>query len=251
MPGVHARFISARQKHSPEHKKTKECLMGEWIKLTASDGFSLNAYRAAPESGGARGGVVVIQEVWGVNSWVQSVVERFARHGYLAVAPAMFDRIDYGYQSENYGQDQFVIIGEMMKKFDHSTALLDVEAAVKSASEGGKVGITGYCFGGAVSWRAAHAGLGLSAASGYYGGGVPNYIELDPSVPLEMHYGDNDKGIPLEQIEALKARHPEVGIYVYPAGHGFCNSDRPSSFNEAACKKASARTLAFFNTHLA
>lgn len=224
--------------------------MGETISLKASDGFVLNGYRAAPE-GPPRGGVVVIQEVWGVNSWVRSVVDRYARHGYLAVAPAMFDRIDLGYESENYGPDQFVVIGEMMKKFDMTTAMLDVTAAIETASAGGKVGITGYCFGGRVSWIAAHHGLGLSAASGYYGGGIPNYIDLEPRIPLEMHFGDRDKGIPLEQIEALKARHPKVDIYVYAGDHGFCNSDRPANFDEAACKKASARTLEFFHKHLA
>ena len=228
-----------------------EDFTGERIQPTAADGFSLNAYRATPEGEMPRGGVVVIQEVWGLNTWVRSVVDRFARHGYLAVAPAMFDRLDYGYESENYGPDQFVVIGAMMKKFDHGTALKDVAAAIGSAAEGGqKVGITGYCFGGGVSWRAAHHGLGLSAASGYYGGGVPNYIDLVPKIPLEMHYGDQDKGIPLEQVEALKARWPDVGIYVYAAGHGFCNSDRPENFSEAACKKASARTLEFFYKHL-
>ena len=224
--------------------------MGERIKLTSSDGFTFNAYRAAPE-GKPRGGVVVIQEVWGLNGFVRDVTDRFARHGYLAVAPAMFDRVDMGYESENYAPEQFQIIGEMMKKFDHAKALVDVEAAVKEAAKGGKVGITGYCFGGALTWRACHAGLGLSAGSGYYGGGVPNYIDLEPMVPLEMHYGDKDTGIPLEQIEALKRRHPNVDIYTYDAGHGFCNSYRATNFNEAACKKASARTLEFFHTHLA
>lgn len=223
--------------------------MGERIKLTASDGFVLNAYRAVPE-GHVRGGVVVIQEVWGLNNWIRSVVDRFARHGYLAVAPAMFDRVEYGYESNDYSQAQFAVIGELMKKFSQDTALLDVEAAIKSAADGGKVGITGYCFGGAVSWRAASKGLGLSAASGYYGGGVQNYLELDPKVPTEMHYGDKDTGIPLEQIEALKARHPDAGIHVYDGQHGFCNSDRPDKFDEAACKKASARTLDFFHKHL-
>lgn len=223
--------------------------MGERTTLTASDGFTLNAYRAVPE-GKPRGGVVVIQEVWGLNSWIRSVVDRYAQHGFLAVAPAMFDRLEFGYESDNYGPDQFVIIGELMKRFNAQTALLDVQAAVSAAAEGGKVGITGYCFGGAVSWRAAHHGLGLSAASGYYGGGVPNYIDLAPSIPLEMHYGDQDTGIPLEQIEALKVRHPDVPIYTYAAAHGFCNSDRPSNFNLEACTKASARTLDFFRKHL-
>ena len=223
--------------------------MGERIKLTASDGFTLNAYRSAPD-GQPRGGVVVIQEVWGLNAWVRSVVDRFARHGYLAVAPAVFDRIEFGYESEDYSAAQFTVIGEMMKKFDPAAALKDVEAAIKGASEGGKVGITGYCLGGATTWRAASLLTGLSAASGYYGGGVPNYIDLNPKVPTEMHFGDKDTGIPLEQIEALRARHPEVDIYTYDGGHGFCNSDRPDKFNEAACKKASARTLEFFHKHL-
>lgn len=223
--------------------------MGERITLAASDGFTLNAYRAIPE-GTPRGGVVVIQEVWGLNTFIRDVVDRFARHGFLAVAPAMFDRLEFGYESDNYGPEQFVIIGELMKKFDHKTALLDVAAAIGAAGEGGKVGITGYCFGGAVTWRAAHHGMGLSAASGYYGGGIPNYIDLAPTVPLEMHYGDQDTGIPLEQVEALKARYPDVGIHVYPAAHGFCNNQRASNFNEAACTKASARTLDFFRKHL-
>lgn len=142
--------------------------MGERITLTASDGFMLNGYRARPE-GTPRGAVVLIHEVWGLNHWIRSVVDRWARHGYLTIAPAMFDRVEFGYESENYGPDQFTIIGEMMKQFDQGKALLDVEAAIKAASEGGQVGITGYCFGGRITWVAAHHGMGLTAASGYYG----------------------------------------------------------------------------------
>ena len=223
--------------------------MGERIKLTASDGFALNAYRATPE-GKPRGGVVVIQEVWGLSNFVRGVVDRFAHHGYLAVAPAMFDRVQYGYESDNYEPEQFQVIGELMKKFSHDTATLDVDAAIKAAAEGGKVGITGYCFGGRITWVTAARAAGVSAASGYYGGGVPNYIDLEPRVPTEMHFGDKDTGIPLEQIEQLKARHPKVDIYTYDGVHGFCNADRPSNFNEASCKKASVRTLEFFHKHL-
>ncbi|HWA18111.1 MAG TPA: dienelactone hydrolase family protein [Devosia sp.] len=224
--------------------------MGERIILTAGDGFEFNAYRARPE-GKARGGVVVIQEVWGINSWVRSVADRFARHGFLAIAPAVFDRVKFGFESEDYAAGSaYSTMAEQMKSFSLENALRDVEATVKSASEAGKVGITGYCFGGAMTWRSAHAGLGLTAASGYYGGGIPNYIELDPKIPLEMHYGEQDTGIPLEQIESLRKRHPNVDVYLYAAGHGFCNSDRPERFDEAACTKASARTLAFFHKHL-
>jgi carboxymethylenebutenolidase len=223
--------------------------MGERIKLKASDGFELTGYQARPE-GKPRGGVVVIQEVWGVNRWIQSVVDRWARHGYLTVAPGMFDRVEYGFESENYGSDHFQRVGELMKTFDPEKALVDIEAAVNSAAEGGKVGITGYCFGGRQTWRAAARGMGLAAASGYYGGGVPEYIGLEPKIPLEMHYGSKDKGIPLEQVEDLKKRQPKADIYVYDGDHGFCNSDRPDKFDEASCTKASARSLAFFHKHL-
>lgn len=223
--------------------------MGERIKLTAADGFELNAYEARPV-GAARGGVVLIQEVWGLNNWIRSVVDRWAEHGYHTVAPSMFDRIDYGFESENYTQSHFPVVGEMMKKFEMDKAVVDVEAAIGRASASGKVGITGYCFGGRISWIAASRGLGLSAASGYYGGGVPNYIELAPTIPTEMHFGSRDAGIPLEQVEALKARHSSADIYVYNGDHGFCNSDRPDKFDRASCTKASARSLEFFHKHL-
>jgi carboxymethylenebutenolidase len=223
--------------------------MGERFKLTAADGFELTAYKAVPE-GKVRGGVVLIQEVWGLNNWIRSVADRWARHGFLCIAPGMFDRVDYGFESENYGQDHFARVGEVMKTFSMDNAVVDVDAAIKAASEGGKVGITGYCFGGRVSWIAASKVDGLTAASGYYGGGVPNYIDLSPKIPIEMHFADKDQGIPLEQVEALKAKHPEADIYTYAGDHGFCNSDRPEKFNEASCTKASARSLEFFHKHL-
>jgi carboxymethylenebutenolidase len=222
--------------------------MGDRIKLTTSDGFALNAYRAEP-SGRPKGGIVLLQEVWGLNNWIRSEVDRYAREGYLCVAPATMDRIEYGFESENYGSDHFARVGQMMKAFDPAKALLDIEAAARSAADGGKVGVTGYCFGGALTWRAAHAGLGLAAGSGYYGGGVPNYIDLAPKIPLEMHFAENDTGIPLDQVEALRQRYPQVSIYLYPAGHGFCNSDR-TVFDAASAAKANARTLAFFEAHL-
>ena len=200
------------------------------ITLTASDGFTLNAYRAEP-SGKPRGGVVLLGEVWGLNNWVRSVAERWASHGYLCIAPAMFDRVEFGYESENYGQDQFKVINRIFESYSHATALLDMRAAVEAASAAGKVGVTGYCFGGANSWRAAAQVAGVAAASGYYG-------------------GTRDQGIPLEQVEQLKAAHPDVDIHTYDADHGFCNSDRPNRFDEAACTKASARSLAWFHKHL-
>jgi carboxymethylenebutenolidase len=222
--------------------------MGEMIKLTASDGVELNAYTAKP-AGTPRGGVVVIQEVWGVNHWVRGVADDYAGQGYFAVAPAVFDRIQPGYESENYGEEQYLVIRELLKGFNPVEALKDVEAAVKHAASAGKVGITGFCLGGMLTWRAANAGLGLSAGSGYYGGGVPNYIDLAPKIPLEMHFGEKDTGIPLEQIEQLRQRYPQVPIFLYDAGHGFANSDA-HRYVKAAADLAFQRTLEFFGKHL-
>ena len=223
--------------------------MSARITVTASDGFTLNAYRAEP-AGKTRGGVVLFGEVWGLNNWVRSVADRWAAHGYLTIAPAMFDRVEFGYESEDYGPGGMAKMGEIFKTYSQETALLDMAAAVKAASEGGKVGVTGYCFGGANSWRAVSQLDGIAAASGYYGGGIPNYIGLTPRAPTEMHFGTRDDGIPLEQVEELKRRHPAVHIYTYDGDHGFCNSDRPNRFDEAACTLASARSLKFFHEHL-
>jgi carboxymethylenebutenolidase len=229
--------------------RKEENFMGERIKLTASDGFTFNAYRAEP-SRPAKAAVVVIQEVWGLNRWTRSEVDRYAAEGYVAVAPAIMDRVELGYESEDYGASGFARIGEMMKAFKSETLLPDVEAAVKNVAETGKVGITGYCFGGRTTWQAAHAGLGLAAASGYYGGGVPSYIDLAPKIPIEMHFGGEDTGIPSDQIEALRKSHPNVPIYIYPAGHGFCNRDRDDHYDFKSAHLAQARTLEFFAQHL-
>jgi len=224
--------------------------MGERIKLTSSDGFVFNAYQAAP-TGTPKGAVVLIHEVWGLNNFVRTEVDRYAAEGYLTIAPALMDRVELGYESEDYGPTGFARIGELMKNFNQSNVLTDVEAAVKAVAGAGKVGITGYCFGGSTSWRAAHAGLGLAAASGYYGGGLLNYVDLAPQIPTEMHYAEADHGIPLEQVEALRQRYPDVGIYLYPGDHGFCNFDRPTAHNADSAKLAHGRTLAFFAKHLA
>jgi carboxymethylenebutenolidase len=224
-------------------------MLGEFIKLTASDGFVLNAYKAAPK-GKPKGGVVVVQEVFGLNRWICSEVDRYAAEGYLAVCPATLDRVELGYVTDDYSQATFAKVGELMKAFKPELVRLDVAAAIAEVRPAGKVGITGYCFGGAVSWRSANLGLGLSAASGYYGGNVPSYLELDPQIPLEMHYGDKDTGIPVDQVEQLRKRHPDVPIYLYPGVHGFCNADRPQNYDAPSAQKANARTLEFFAKHL-
>jgi carboxymethylenebutenolidase len=224
--------------------------MGEFVSLTTEDNVKLRVYRSAPE-GKPRGGVVVLQEIFGVNHQIRSAADRFAALGYLALAPAVQDRAMPGFETDDYSPETFVKAREFIGKFKLDLALVDVKASIAEAAKAGKVGITGYCFGGMLTWRAAHAGLGLSAASGYYGGGVPNYIDAAPEIPIEMHYGDRDAGIPLEQVKQLRDRYPQVPIHIYAADHGFFNDERQSSFDAASATVAFARTAEFFARHLA
>lgn len=224
--------------------------MGEFITLTTDDATPLRAYRALPE-GKPRGGVVVLQEIFGVNHNIRSAADRFAALGYLAIAPAVQDRAMPGFETDDYSPESFGKARAFIGAFNRDLAMLDIKAAIAEAATAGKVGITGYCFGGMLTWRAAGAGMGLSAASGYYGGGVPNYIDVAPTIPTEMHYGDRDAGIPLEQVQALRDRHRHVPIYLYQADHGFFNDDRKPSFDAVAATLAFARTAEFFARHLA
>ena len=225
--------------------------MGEFITLTTEDKVKLRAYRSAP-AGKPRGGVVVLQEIFGVNHQTCSVADRFAALGYLAIAPAVQDRAMPGFVTDDYSPASFGKAMGFIGTFKPALAMLDIKAAVAEAATGGKVGVTGYCFGGMLTWRAAaDTSLGLSAASGYYGGGVPNYIDTAPQIPIEMHYGARDASIPLVQVEQIRARYPQVPIYLYDADHGFFNDERTPSFDAAAATVAFARTAEFFARHLA
>ena len=229
--------------------------MGQFIKLTAADGFEVPAYVAQPE-GKPRAAIVVVQEIFGVNSHIRAVADRFAAQGYLAVAPATFERVqpgvDLGYTE-----------ADMNTGFGYKTAvdalpgagvLQDIQAAIDYAAQtsGGKVGIIGFCWGGLLTWRAACTLKGLSAAVPYYGGGVTTEDEIarSPQCPVMAHFGDQDHWIPMEGIEAFKKAHPEVEVHVYAANHGF-NCDQRGSYNQAAADTARERTLAFFASHLA
>ena len=229
--------------------------MGHFTKLTASDGFSFSAYESAP-IGPAKGAVVVLQEIFGVNAHVRAVADRFCAAGYMAVAPATFDRakadVELGYDE-----------ADMQTGFGYKTAvealpapgvMADIQAAVDYAAQasGGKVGIVGYCWGGLLTWRAACQLQGLSAAVPYYGGGMttPEELVRRPLVPVLAHFGDQDHWIPLETIRAFEKAQPGVEVQVYAANHGF-NCDHRESYNEAAALLARERTLAFFGQHLA
>jgi len=221
--------------------------MGHWIKLKAEDGFELAAWRAEPV-GRPRGGVVVIQEIFGVNHHIQSVTDRFAKEGYLAIAPAVFDRVKPGVDLA-YDQTGVASGMEIVGKLDRELAMKDVAAAVKAASEGGKVGVTGFCMGGTFAWIAAANIPGVAAAVGYYGGGIIGMKEQKPKVPTMLHFGEKDTHIPVAGVREVAALHPDVPVHIYPADHGF-HCDERASYDAPSAKLAWERTLAFFRQHV-
>ena len=226
--------------------------MGNFIDLKAADGFNFPAYVAQPQ-GKPRGAVVVLQEIFGVNSHIRQVADGYAAEGYLAVAPATFHRVKAGVELGYTAED--VTAGAALKAQIEALpapgVLQDIQAAIRHASQAGKVGIVGYCWGGLLTWRAACLLDGLSAAAPYYGGGstLPAEIARNPSVPVMAHFGDQDQHIPLETVRAFEQAHPEVEVLVYSANHGF-NCDQRGSYDEAAAKLAKQRTLAFFAKHV-
>jgi len=223
--------------------------MGETVKLKAADGFELDGYVARPE-GEPLGGLVVVQEIFGVNAHIRSVTDRFAKAGFLAVAPAIFDRIQPGFDVGYEGEDAQAARA-MIPRLNFGLAVADVAAAIDYAARqtGKKVGVVGYCFGGTLAWLAATR-LNAAVAVGYYGGRIINFAEETPKVPVMLHFGKDDAHIPAEGVARIHEAHPDVEIYWYNAGHGF-SCDARASYNEAAHTEALSRTLPFLKKHLA
>ena len=224
--------------------------MGQMIELTASDGHTLGAYRADP-AGAPRAGVVVIQEIFGVNAHIREVADDYAAQGYLAIAPALFDRsrpgVELGYDENAIAEGR-----DLAFAMDPDLPVRDVEAAVEAAASAGKVGAVGYCWGGSLTFIAA-CKLGVAAASSYYGGQIVAALErepgLAPAAPLIMHFGEHDAGIPLDDVDRIRRTFPDAPVYMYDAGHGF-NCDHRGSYDEASRQTARQRTLDFFAEHL-
>lgn len=226
--------------------------MGNFLDLKAADGFAFPAYVAQP-AGAAKGGIVVLQEIFGVNSHIRAVADSYAAEGYLAVAPATFHRVKAGVDS-GYSPDDTsagMALKAAVEVLPAPGVLQDIQAAIEHAGQAGKVGIVGFCWGGLLTWRAACTLQGLSAAVSYYGGGMttPDEIARQPKVPVMAHFGDQDHWISLDSVEAFKKAHADVEVHVYHANHGF-NCDQRGSYDAESAKLARERTLAFFGKHL-
>lgn len=221
--------------------------MGSMTNLTAADGHRLGAYIAEPK-GAPKGGVVVIQEIFGVNGHIRAVADGFAADGYLAVAPALFDRVQPGIEL-GYTPDDIAKGRDIRGKMVWDTVLKDCSVALAAAAQGGRVGATGYCYGGGVTWKMATSLPGLAASVGYYGGPWGELKDEAPQAPCLLHFGAEDKMIPTSLADELKAKHPSITTHIYAADHGF-NCDQRGSYNAAAAVTARRRTLAFFEALL-
>lgn len=221
--------------------------MGADITLTASDGHKLNAYVATPD-GEPRAGMVIIQEIFGVNDDIRETVDNFVKEGYHAIAPALFDRQEadavMAFDEAGIGK------GRSMKgEMSWDNAILDVNAAIDAVKGKGKVGIVGFCMGGSVTWLAA-ARSPVDVAVGYYGGDIYPHRNEAPKCPIMLHFGSEDASIPLDNVAEVDRMYPDVPVFIYEgAGHGFSCSRR-GSYHQASARKAMERTLAFFSENL-
>jgi carboxymethylenebutenolidase len=221
--------------------------MGTTIQLRAADGHELSAYRADPQ-GKPRGGVLVIQEIFGVNPHIRSVCDGYARDGYVAIAPALFDRVQRGLETGYEGEEMRKGVGAVMK-LRPADALQDMQAAIDTLAESGKVGVVGYCYGGTMAWAAAAKLDRVAAASCYYGGNIAKQLDSKPRVPTQLHFGEQDAMIPPADVEKVRQAHPEAETFLYPAGHGF-NCDARGSYHAESAALAKQRTLELFRKHV-
>ncbi len=222
-------------------------LRGKTIKMNMSDGAEIGVYHVEP-TGKRRGGLVLIQEIFGLTEHIKERCDLFASHGYEVLGPAIYDREAPGFEASYSPEDIQKAIKIARGEHPFELSIADSQNCVDALKGKGAVFITGYCYGGSVTWAAACKCDGLAAASGYYGGNIASMIDWQPKCPTILHFGEHDHGIPMEQVEKIKAAHPDVKVYVYDAGHGF-NSDRRTDYNEAAHKLGMQRTLELFQAN--
>ena len=217
------------------------------IDLTSQDGHRFNAYKAAPD-GKPKGAIVIGPEIFGVNKHIRAVADGYAADGYLAIAPALFDRVERNYET-GYEPDDIAAGRAVIGKLDWANTMKDVAATIEHARPYGKIALVGYCWGGTIAWLANARLAGLACTVAYYGGSIPAFIGEAPKVPIMLHFGENDASLPVEKAREVAARYPKAQSYFYPAGHGF-NCDHRGSYDAAAAALARTRTLEFLAKYL-
>ena len=221
--------------------------MGKQININTSGMQCIGAY-LANAAGTARGGIVVVQEIFGVNEHVRSVADRFAEAGYTAIAPAFFDHVESGVELD-YGDAGFARGRALVGEVGFERALEDVASAADSIRSAGRIGVVGYCWGGTVALLSATR-LGLPAVS-YYGARNVQFLHEPLRAPVQFHFGERDTSIPAEAVQKHREAYPDMDVYTYPAGHAFNRDVDPAHYQPASARIALERTLAFFEKHLA
>lgn len=219
--------------------------MPEYLKINSSGLQCIGAYRAVPE-GIPKGGIIVIQEIFGVNAHIRDVVVQFANAGYVAIAPAFFDHLESDVELD-YDDAGIARGRSLIAELDIDQVMADVGSAADSISSAGRIGVVGYCWGGTIAMLSASR-LGLPAVS-YYGARNVAWLHETFTAPLQFHFGKNDRSIPPEAIERHRQSLPDAEIFLYPAGHGF-NCDLRKDFAPQSAALARERTLAFFEKNL-
>lgn len=216
--------------------------MGETIRLTSGfDGFEFDAYRARPEDA-RRGGLLLIQEIFGVTDHIRELADGFAADGYEVIAPAFYDRLERGFQAD-YGEASIQKGVQYSQGTPWDQVAGDAQAAIDALAP--PVFVTGYCWGGAATWLVACRCEGVAAAAGFYGRRISELVDETPRCPTILHFGKTDASIPMDRVDEIREKHPDVPIYLYDAGHGFV-SDRRRDYHEDSARLARLRTLALF-----
>ena len=219
--------------------------MGAQIEIQTSDGNTIGAYLARP-SGRAKGSIVVLQEIFGVNDHIRDIADRLAAEGYLSIAPQLFDRVrrnvELGYEQSDHGTAR-----ETRAAVNEELAVIDIHAAIDRVSDTGKPGMLGFCWGGTLAFKMAVSTPSLSAAVCFYGAGIAD-IQGQAIVPTMLHFGEQDHAIPMADVDRVRETHPETELFTYPAGHGF-NCDKRASYESQSASVAWQRSLDFFKTH--
>jgi len=221
--------------------------VGKQLSLTASDGHPLGAYRADP-AGAPKGAVVVAQEIFGVNTHIRNVCDRLATQGYVAIAPALFDRFVRNFES-GYSPDEVANARKHLAHLDWDAMMRDVAAALDAVKGSGPAGVIGFCMGGTVAFLAATRLAGVAAAIAFYGGQIVRFADEQPKCSVQMHFGEKDDHIPMSDVDTIRRKQPRAQVYTYAAGHGFYCDER-ASFHAASAKEAWDRTLAFLAANL-
>ena len=221
--------------------------MGKMTEVQMNDGVSIRVYRAASQ-GTPRGGIVIMHEAYGMNDHIRGMCERYAAEGYLALAPALYDRVEHGVEIPGYSDEDLEAALRMRKGADWDRSVEDMRTVVGLARDAGPVGVVGYCWGGSLAWLAATR-CGVDAAVSYYGGQIIQFIDETPGCPFMAHFAEHDVHVPPESASVVEEHYPNVPVHMYDANHGF-NCDQRVDYDADSAAVAQERTFDFFVAHL-